>query len=196
MDHHVSNMNFDAFFGALAVTAAVDGGAEPPAAAPPGAPPEAEPAAPPSDRDRFWGWVDNPKPPTEESSSLLATLHHHETFWNARACENVVLLHYDDLQSDLAGQMRALAGRLAIEVPEHRWPELVEAATFDHMRANAANLAPNTDTALWQDNAQFFHRGTSGQWRTLLDDDDQRRYDERVAQLVAPDLAAWVHHRP
>jgi hypothetical protein len=191
MSHHMSNMNFDTFFAALASTAAIDGNAEPPALPPP----DAAPDAPPSDRDRFWLWVDNPAPPTEETSSLLCTLHHHKTFWKERASPNVVLLHYDELQSDLAGQMHALADRLGISVPESQWPDLVNAATFEHMRSNASSLAPNTDSALWHDNAQFFHRGTSGQWRALLDDDDQRLYDERVAQLAAPDLAAWVHHR-
>jgi aryl sulfotransferase len=191
MDNHRSNMNFDTFLAALATTATVDGSAPPPP------PPEAStPEAPPSDRDRFWQWVDNPTSPTEETSSLLRTLTHHETFWNARTSPNVVLLHYDDLKSDLEGQMRALADRLGIEVAEDGWPELVQAASFEHMRANAETLAPNSDKSLWQDNAQFFHRGSSGQWRALLDADDQRRYDERVAQLVAPDLAAWVHHRP
>jgi hypothetical protein len=195
MDHHMSNMNFEAFLAALASTASVDGGDPLPAPPPPQTAPEGTPEAPPSDRDRFWMWVDDPTPATVANSSLAFTLRHQETFWDARASANVVMLHYDDLQSDLAGQMRALADRLAIAIPEERWSELVNAATFDHMRANAENLAPNTDTAIWQDTAQFFHRGTSGQWHTLFDDDDQRRYHERVAQLVAPDLAAWIHDR-
>ena len=112
-----------------------------------------------------------------------------------RTADNVVLLHYDDLRADLDGQMRALADRLGLPVPEDNWAELVEAATFEQMRGNADTFAPNADKAIWHDNEEFFHRGTSGQWRSLLDDDDLRRYDDRVAQLVAPDLAAWVHHR-
>ena len=64
------------------------------------------------------------------------------------------------------------------------------------MRGNAADVVPNADVALWHDNAEFFHRGTSGQWRSLLENaDDLARYDERVSQLVDADLAAWVHHR-
>jgi hypothetical protein len=200
MDHHISNMNFDAFFAALASTASVDGGTAPPVSAPTDPSteslPEARPEAPPSDRERFWMWVDNPNPPTEETSSLLRTLRHHETFWDARDSDNVVMLHYDDLRTDLDRQMRALAVKLDIEVAEDRWSDLVEAATFEQMRGNAGTLAPNTDVAIWHDNAQFFHCGTSGQWRALLDDADLRRYDERVAQIVDRDLAAWIHHRP
>lgn len=198
MDHHINNIDFDKLFAAMAATASVDGSAITAPVAPessPEAAPPALPAEPPSDRDRLWLWVLNETPATEETSSLLRTLRHHETFWNARASANVVMLHYDDLRADLEGQMRALAQQLGIEVAEDRWSALVEAATFEHMRDNASTLAPNTDKAIWRDTSEFFHRGTSGQWRSLLDDDDQRRYEMRVAQLVAPDLAAWVHHR-
>ena len=64
-------------------------------------------------------------------------------------------------------------------------PELVEAATIARMRGNAADVVPNADVALWHDNAEFFHRGTSGQWRSLLEDaNDLARYDTRVSHLV------------
>ena len=89
--------------------------------------------------------------------------------------------------------MRALAGRLGIDVPEARWPAFVEAATFQHMRSHADRFAPGTTESIWQDNQQFFHRGTSGQWRAVLDAEDLRHYDERVRELADPDLAAWLH---
>ena len=107
---------------------------------------------------------------------------------------NVVLFHYDELKTDLEGQMRRLAEQLDISVPEDRWPELVDAATFERMREGADRIAPDTSHAIWQSNQQFFHRGASGQWRTLLDDDDdRRRYFERVAELAEPDLVDWLH---
>jgi aryl sulfotransferase len=92
--------------------------------------------------------------------------------------------------------MRRLAERLDISVPEDRWPQLVEAATFEHMRKFSDLIAPDTTHAIWQDNQQFFHRGVSGQWRTLLDDDGLRRYNARVAELADPDLAQWLRRDP
>ena len=64
------------------------------------------------------------------------------------------------------------------------------------MRAGADRIAPDTTHAIWQDNQEFFHRGVSGQWRELLDDDGLRRYNARVAELADPDLARWVHREP
>jgi aryl sulfotransferase len=185
--NHNVNMDMDAF--AAAVEKAGDALGPPPAAA------TAEPDAEMSDHDRFFAWVDNDSAPTELGSSLLRTLRHVESFWDVRDRPNVIMLHYDDLKADLGGQMRALAQRLGIDVPEALWPQLIEAATFENMRANADAVAPETSAALWHDNQRFFNKGISGQWRELLDDDDLRRYDARVAELVDPEFAAWIHHR-
>lgn len=146
------------------------------------APPQLE-----SEYDRFWAWIDHP----DVQIGLPSMLLHLSGFWAERERPNVLLLHYDELKADLAGQMKALAGHLGIEVPQDRWPELVQAATFDSMRTRAAEFAPML--AMWRDPQQFFNSGASGQWRRLLDDEDLRRYAERVEKLAAPELADWLH---
>ncbi|MGQ0716889.1 MAG: sulfotransferase domain-containing protein [Pseudonocardiales bacterium] len=152
---------------------------------------------PPTEIERFWQWVDDARPPGESPGGLASLVHHVRTFWPAKAgAPNLVLLHYDDLQADLDGQMRYLARRLGIDVPEQRWPELVPAARFDEMRRRADDLVPNPGDALWHENAKFFHRGTSGQWRTRLNADDLRRYHLRVAELGDPEVAGWLHRDP
>jgi hypothetical protein len=100
------------------------------------------------------------------------------------------MLHYHDLKADLEGQMRGLAVHLGIDVPGERWPALVEAATFESMRRDSDRTAPSGS---WKDQGSFFKRARSGAWRDLLDDDDRRRYDDRVASLIASDLATWLH---
>lgn len=141
---------------------------------------------------RFWLWVDDDTPPIGRAS-LRGMLHHLQTFWDAPDGVDVVLLHYDDLRTDLEGQMRALADRLGITVPERHWPALVNAASFDEMRARAALTAPDAHDGVWRDNQRFFNRGTSGQWRDLLDDDDLRRYRARANAIGPCDVVDWVH---
>jgi aryl sulfotransferase len=189
MAGHRDNMDLERFGRARAETAAVDGEA--------GLPPPPAPDRPLDERERFWLWVEDHTPPPDASSSLLRTLRHLETFWEVRTEPGIVLLHYDDLSADLEGEMRALADRLGIDVPEDRWPELVEAAGFAAMKRQAGALAPTSmGRNLWRDPQQFFRRGTSGQWRELLDDEgDLDRYRRRVAALVPPDLATWAHGR-
>ena len=182
-DNHVANSDMVAFMAARANAVGSDGIDELAARFTPAAD---------TVRDRFWDWIEKPNAP-----SLASTLHHLATFWEARDHPNVVLLHYGDLQDDLEGQMRVLADRLGIVVPDDRWPGLVDAATFDSMREHADVLAPDTTNRLWLDNQQFFNKGTSGQWRELITDErDVARYAARVAELAPPDLSEWVHRGP
>jgi aryl sulfotransferase len=153
------------------------------------------PERPESEADRFWHFVDD-EHPIEEWTNLASTLHHLQTFWDVRDRPNVVMLHYDDLRRDLEGQMRALAARLAIDVPEDRWPTLVEAAGFESMKSNADRVTPDATNAIFVDNEQFFRAGTSRQWeRILTNDADMERYFTRVNALASPELIAWVHQK-
>ncbi len=185
-DNHVAITDLDALLGARAAAVGLDDLFE---LVPEGPPARAETAI-----GRFWQWVDDSTDTAASSASSLAgLLHHLETFWSVRDRPNVVLLHYDDLKADLEGEMRRLADRLAVTIDEARWPELVEAATFERMRARADHVAPDTSHAIWHDTKEFFHRGSSGQWRALLDGDDLRRYRARVAELADPGVARWLH---
>jgi hypothetical protein len=186
MDAHRTNMDMELFEEARAEAARIDGIE--------GTPVPPAPERPPTERERFWQWVDDDTPQHNRGSSLRRTLWHLGTFWDRRSDPDIVLLHYDDLQADLEGQMRGLAARLGIEVDQALWPELVAAAGFDAMRSKAETVAPtNRGRTFWRDTTQFFRRGTSGQWRDLLDEDDLDRYRRRVAALAPPDLAAWAH---
>ncbi|MCD0446992.1 sulfotransferase domain-containing protein [Glycomyces sp. A-F 0318] len=141
----------------------------------------------PTRYERFWNWVET----DDNLIGLDAMLRHVEGFWERRDDPNVVLLHFDDLKTDLDGQMRALAATLGITVNEAVWPELVRAATFDEVRGRAATLAP--ENTIWKDRAAFFNKGTTGQWKDLLDDADLERYRARIAELTTPEIAAWLH---
>ena len=101
-------------------------------------------------------------------------------------------MHYDDLSSDLDGQMRRLAGLLGIEVAEETWPDLVRAATFEQMRARARAQAPDPSGIL-KDPAAFFRRGYGGAGHEELEPAELARYYARAARLAPPDLLAWLH---
>ncbi|HLK59998.1 MAG TPA: sulfotransferase domain-containing protein [Chthonomonadaceae bacterium] len=142
--------------------------------------------------ERFWQWMDNDIPFTRSGSSLRFTLHHFEEALRARDQANVVVMHYSHLQADTEGEMRRLADRLGIVVPEKSWPRLVEAALFESMRARAANLAPDARLNFWKEPEQFFHSG-GGRWRAFFDDLAQRRYEAHVSVLTSPEVAVWAH---
>ena len=59
------------------------------------------------------------------------------------------------------------------------------------MRSRAAYVAP--EASIYHDPAAFFRSGGSGEWADRGTEADHKRYDERVKELVSPDLAAWAH---
>jgi aryl sulfotransferase len=181
-DNHLSNMNREVLIKACPTAVGPDAR---PSLTSGGAPRAGNPV------ERFWRWVEDDAPPCE---GLELLLHHLETFWDRRQEANVVLVHYADLQADLEGEMRRLAGLLGIVIGEDAWPALVAEARFDRMRERAHEVVPQvTMDGLWHDTSRFFNRGTSGQWRKFLGPEDLDRYEARMRWLAAPGLASWAH---
>jgi hypothetical protein len=124
--------------------------------------------------------------------TLPGAMLHLSDAWARRHDPNVVLMHYDDLVTDLDGAMRRLSGVLGIPVDEARWPALVPAATFDAMRESAGASAP-AGLGVLKDPAAFFRHGVSGDGLALLSADELVHYRDRVAGMAPADMLAWLH---
>lgn len=145
----------------------------------------------PSPREWLLKWIaDEPGSPVPRDS-LPGIFRHMSGVWARRDAPNVVLVHYEDLCADLVGQMRYIAERLGITVPEATWPSLVEAATFGQMRAAANRIQPLG--GLLKDNAAFFRTGGSGAGTDLLSDSELADYHAHAARVLDPDLLTWLH---
>jgi aryl sulfotransferase len=161
-----------------------------------------EPAGPPRPRKPLHDWLlayisGDAAPwivssyPREDLDSLPGLMWHLSDAWARRHEPNVMLVHYDDLSAGLEGQMRRIAGRLGMNVPEQAWPALAKAATFEAMRSHADTLIPSA--GILKSNAAFFRRGSSGAGREVLGDDELAAYPARAAQLAPRDMLAWLH---
>jgi hypothetical protein len=185
-DNHFENMNLSVLLGARAAAVGIDDLEEVMADGPP---PYIEDPG-----ERFWNWMRADGPVESNLPSLKSTLQHLSTFWEARNQPNVELFHYADLQADLESEFRRLAAALDIELDEANVPELVAAARFDSMSQRASELAPQVKIeGFWNDDNRFFNVGGSGQWEKFFGPGDVERYEKRVQELAAPDLAAWAH---
>jgi aryl sulfotransferase len=122
--------------------------------------------------------------------TMADLLQHVASFWKLRGESNLLFVHYNDLKTDLAGEMRRIAEFLAIDVPTAKWPEVVERCTFEAMRANGERVG-----SFWnfEGGAQsFLFKGTNGRWRDVLTPAELDAYRKRVAELLPPDAAAWL----
>jgi aryl sulfotransferase len=153
--------------------------------------PETERPRKPSIHDSVLRWIDRDVRPADAMDSLPGVMWHLTDAWR-RPDDNVMLVHYADLSADLEAEMRRIAKRLNIDVPEDRWPALVDAAGFEHMRRNAEDLAPDPAGILKDRNA-FFRRGRSGAGRELLNDAEFAHYEDRARGMAPEDLLTWLH---
>jgi hypothetical protein len=149
--------------------------------------------AEPQDPADFLRWfIDNDLQPSGSGPYGLADYCQQvSTYWSERHRPNVHLFHYSDLWSDLRGEMRRAADALGVAVDDERWSELIDAATLDTMRANAAEAAPDAQIGMWSDNTSFFRQGGTRAWAELLDDADIAHFHERLATL-AGDASGWI----
>jgi aryl sulfotransferase len=158
-----------------------------------------EPAQPPRPRkplhDWLLSWIDSDDLSPDYMDSLAGVLWHLSGAWARRDESNLILMHYDDLSDDLAGQMHRLADLLGVTVPVEIWPVLVRSATFADMRASAARRAPDPSGIL-KDRAAFFRRGSSGAGREVLTSDELAHYYQRTATMADPDVLSWLHREP
>jgi aryl sulfotransferase len=114
------------------------------------------------------------------------------TYWRERRQPNLLLVHYNDLKADLAGEMARIAEFLEIEVPLQVMPSLVEAAQFASMKRDAEAIVPLAEHA-WKGGAkQFIFKGVNGRWRDVLTEDDIARYEALAERKWTPAQSAWI----
>ena len=150
------------------------------------------PALPEDPNDFFQMWLSRGSFDWEsDGAPYWSFFRHGYSFWQHRAEANIKMVHYADLKADLEGQMRDIASYLGIDVPDALWPDLVQAATFESMKANANRTTPDTNYNMWKDNAAFFNTGKSGQWQDILTPQSLQILDD-VLSDYPEDYVTWL----
>jgi len=147
----------------------------------------------PEDIHEFWRWwIGRGQFPGETDGYPFGShFHFLETFWGSRHLPNVLLVHYNDLKTDLDGEMRRISAFLDIEVDETIWPTLVEAATFEAMKRDGELLVPETAMVFAGGARTFINKGTNDRWRDVLTPTEVAQYEAVVARLD-PALSRWM----
>jgi aryl sulfotransferase len=161
-----------------------------PGAAQRGGPPGPPPADP---REFFVQWLDEMESPAAKAPDADPPFFAFEaTYWTERARPNLLLVHYNDLKEDLAGEIRRISHYLEIDTPESLLPELVEAARFETMKKQGDDLVPMLRVAFDRGADRFINQGRSGRWKEMLKPDDIARYEALARESATPALAAWI----
>ena len=105
---------------------------------------------------------------------------------------NVALFHYADMIRDLPRTFERLATLLGISHSDAVMDQLVQAATFDNMKSNAARYAPAGGEGFWKSDDKFFESGTSGKWQGKLTDEELAGYDAMMDAHLEAEDRAWL----
>ena len=127
-----------------------------------------------------------------EGYPYWGNLHHTKTWWPYHSLENILFVHFNDLLSDLSGEIRRVANFSSIDCSDEQISAVTHAVTFATMKQNANQLLPSADR-LWRGGANtFIFKGTNGRWKDVLTPDELALYAETVAKVLTPDCAAWL----
>jgi len=137
------------------------------------------------------GW---PTHPDERDGWPFWSLFKNMATWWAKGqqCpDQVLFVHFNNLLTDLPGEMRRISNFLGVPVDEALLPSLAQACTFESMHNNADAVAP-LGGALWEGGGKgFIFKGTNGRWKGVLSDEQNSAYEKKLLELP-PDCATWL----
>ncbi len=93
---------------------------------------------------------------------------------------------------DPEAEIKRLAGYLEIDVPEEHWPRIIDAISFDSMKARGDQYVPEGG-APWKGGTDtFLNKGTNGRWRDVLTEAELAQYDALCEQALTPECRRWL----
>lgn len=158
-----------------------------------GWPPEAKPPLPPEDPREFYRqWIGHAEGGPAGPFDEMPFFDYEMTYWRERARPNLLLVHFNDLKADLAGEIRRISQFLDIHTPGDLLAEMADAARFESMKSSGAALLPTVGKMFDRGHDRFLNKGTNGRWRDVLGQDDLARYAALAQSRFTPAAAAWI----
>jgi aryl sulfotransferase len=142
---------------------------------------------PPKDPAEFFHrWV------RAENVPIMFCADFEKTWWEARQHTNVLLVHYNDLKTDLEGEMKRIAHFLGANIPSELWPELVAAAQFDRMRQDGEALMASLAGVFQGGSQRFFFKGSNDRWRGVFREEDLALYESKISATLPHPCREWL----
>jgi aryl sulfotransferase len=101
-------------------------------------------------------------------------------------------VHFGNLKTDMAGEIRRIAKFLDIAIDESQWPAILEHCSFDYMKENADSLSENFRGMFDGGLKNFIYKGTNGRWRDVLSPEEIQRYEDSAKANLTPECAHWL----
>lgn len=135
-------------------------------------------------------WFDN----ESDGYPYWSHLTHCQSWWDFKHLPNILFVHFNDLLSDTAGEIKRVADHLSITLDNDRVDDIVERVSFKRMKQDFAQINAYAPKIFRGGGDAFMHKGTNGRWRGVLSEAELALYDEAVARVLTPDAARWLEH--
>ena len=129
-----------------------------------------------------------------DGASLVSIVDHFHSAIARRHAPNHLSLHYADMKRDLAWAVGHIADHLSIAHPPAVMSDLIAAARFDNMKANADRFALSAGEGFWRKDRGFFHSASSQKWQGILSEADMTAYRKRMSTLLRPAEQSWLEN--
>ncbi len=114
------------------------------------------------------------------------------SWWSIRHLPNLLLVHFSDLKTDLASEVRRIAHFLDIELNDAQMSRLLEHCSFAYMKRHG-HLAAPFGGKLWNGGAtHFINKGTNGRWRGVIDASAVDAYESMAIDHLGAECASWL----
>jgi aryl sulfotransferase len=143
-------------------------------------------------REFFLNWIEAGTSHDLDRAAWFFETEH--CYWSERHRPNLLLVHFNDLKTNLSGEMRRISAFLEIPVNDAIWPNLVEAATFDSMKRDGAQILAKFEHLFHGGHETFLHKGTNEQWRDALTQADLELYEKHAHSALPPGLFNWLRN--
>lgn len=127
-----------------------------------------------------------------EGYPFWGNMHHTQCWWNYRHLDNILIVHYNDLLTNLPHEMQRIAHFLEIPISGEAVTAILPRLTIEAMRDNNEQTTPALASVLKEGAQTFFFKGTNGRWRDVLSADELALYEEKAATILTPECRAWL----
>lgn len=118
-----------------------------------------------------------------------------QSWWDQRDRPNVLMIHYNDMLSDLPRGIARIADHLEIDATPEMIESIAEVTSFKAMKTHAESRDTSGEERFAGGAGRFIFKGTNGRWRDVLDADDLALYETAAARVLSPDCRAWLEGR-
>jgi aryl sulfotransferase len=127
-----------------------------------------------------------------DGTPYLSYFGYEKSFFDARRNPQLLFVHYNDLRSDLVGEMLRIVDFMEADVPRGEVATLAGFASLDSMSREAAKLVPEYARNFGGSSLPFIHKGGAGRWRGIFHEADLALFEEKLRAAVPEPYADWL----